>query len=105
MTNENKIYYGFHLYIAGRDCFMESAAKNRTDSITLEFLNKIQNKLNRFTNITPEHIKHYKNALTPAKLEIKTIQNGNFAGKEYYNISGENFGYTGFNEDVYIFLN
>lgn len=85
--------YGFYLRVWGKDCFMESDKKNRTDAVTLEFLNKIQNHENRFCNIDANTVQYFKARMQPAALEVKTIERGPFAGLRYINIDGENFSY------------
>jgi len=84
---------GFYLRAYGFDCFMESDKKNVTNDLAMNFLNKIQNKLNRFYNIDDVTIKQAKQAMRRATMELKTIQNGKFAGLQYIDIYGENFGF------------
>lgn len=80
---------GFYIHAYGKDCFLESNAKNRTNAIALDFINKIQNKINRFSNIDENTIDYVKKAMRPAIMQIKTLSNG----LQYIDISGENFSF------------
>lgn len=82
---------GFYLFFRGVDYFLVTDKKNRTDALTIEFLNKIQNHLNAFYNIDCKTVERYKKAIKPANCEIRTLSNG----RQYYEISGENFGGCG----------
>lgn len=84
---------GFYIRAYGKDCFIESTAKNRTNALALEFVNKIQNKLNRFSNIDNATIEHVRKNMQPATMEVKTIKNGAFAGLQYININGDSFSF------------
>lgn len=79
---------GFYLRAYGFDCFMESDKKNVTSDLAMNFLNKIQNRLNRFYNIDDATIKQAKQAICRATMELKTLTNG----LQYIDIYGENFG-------------
>lgn len=85
--------YGFYCRMYGKDCFIETEQTKRTKNLALYFMNKVQNKMNRFYNIGESGIEKVKNIMQPATFEIKTIQNGKFAGKQYYIIEGEGFSY------------
>lgn len=80
--------YGFYCRMYGKDCFMETEKKNRTDSLALDFINKVQNKLNDFSNVDEHAINIVKNNMKTATMEVKTLKNG----LSYIDISGENFG-------------
>lgn len=67
---------------------METEKKNRTDSLALDFINKVQNKLNDFSNVDEHAINIVKNNMRTATMEVKTLKNG----LSYIDISGENFG-------------
>lgn len=82
---------GFYIHVYGRDCFIESNAKNRTNDLAIDFLNKIQNKMNRFYNIDNDKIEWAKKAMQPATMEVKTIKSGAFAGLRYIDIVGDSF--------------
>jgi hypothetical protein len=77
----------------GKDCFFETNAKSRTKHLAINFINKVQNKMNRFSNISENDIEYVQKAMRKASFELKTIANGNFAGLKYYDISGEEFSY------------
>ena len=85
--------HGFYCRMYGKDCFIETEQIKRTRNLALDFINKVQNKLNRFNNISENDIEMIQNAMRKATFEIKTIKNGNFAGQSYYEINGENFSY------------
>lgn len=78
---------GFYIYFRGVDYFYTTEKKNKTDAITIDFLNKIQNHLNRFGNINAQTVAYYKKAMQRATCEIRTLQ----SGRQYYEITGENF--------------
>lgn len=80
--------YGFYCRMYGKDCFMETEKKNRTDNLALDFINKVQNKLNDFSNVDEHAINIVKNNMRTATMEVKTLKNG----LSYIDISGENFG-------------
>lgn len=77
----------------GKDCFIETNQTKRTKALALDFINKVQNKMNRFSNISEVNIAYVQNAMQKATFEIKTIQNGDFAGMKYYDINGDGFSY------------
>ena len=79
--------YGFYCRMYGKDCFIETEQKNKTDKLALDFINKVQNKLNRFTNVSEQDIKYIKYGMSKAKMEVKTLKNG----LSYIDISGEDF--------------
>jgi hypothetical protein len=80
--------YGFYCRMYGKDCFMETEQKNRTERLALDFINKVQNKLNSFSNVDENAIKFVKANMRMAWMEVKTLNNG----LSYIDISGENFG-------------
>ena len=85
--------YGFYCRMYGKDCFIQTNQIKRTKSLALNFINKVQNKMNKFYNISENDVEHVQNAMRLSTFEIKTIQKGDFAGKSYYEINGENFSY------------
>ena len=84
---------GFYCRMYGKDCFLVSSKKNRTKALAEDFINKVQNKMNKFYNISEKDVEYVQNAMRNATFEIKTIKNGNFAGLSYYEIIGDNFSY------------
>ena len=85
--------YGFYCRMYGKDCFFETNAQKRTKNLALDFINKVQNKMNKFSNIGENDANYVQTTMSKASFEIKTIQNGEFAGLKYYEINGENFSY------------
>ena len=79
---------GYFIRAFGHDCFLETDSKKRTKTLAIDFLNKIQNAINRFYNINEDTIKFVQNAMQPAYCEIKTTSKG----RQYYNIFGDDFG-------------
>lgn len=87
---------GFYIHVYGKDCFMVTNAKNKTKRLALDFINKIQNKINRFSEIDENTLKIIQNKISAAHCEIKTTKDN----RQYYNIFGENFGgYGSFVDD------
>ncbi len=91
--------HGFYCSMYGKDCFLETDQTNRTMKLASDFINKVREKENKFTNdgedtiLAEETIKYIQNAMRPATFEIKTIKNGKFAGLSYYTIEGNEFSY------------
>lgn len=85
--------YGFYCRMYGKDCFFETKQMKRTKKLASDFINKVQNKMNRFNNISESDIDFVRNVMELASFELKTIENGKFAGLRYYTIDGENFSY------------
>ena len=85
--------YGVYCSMYGKDCFMETEQTKRTAKLAQEFINKVQNKMNKFYNIEEKDIGYVKIAMRPATFEVKAIQKGDFAGLSYYEINGDNFSY------------
>lgn len=85
--------HGFYCRMYGKDCFFETSQTKRTKNLALDFINKVQNKINSFSNVDDNDIKRVQQAMQTATFEIKTIKNGNFAGMKYYVIEGEMFSY------------
>lgn len=83
--------YGFFCRMYGKDCFFETSQTKRTKNLALTFINKVQNKLNRFNHVGENEIAYVQNAMRAAAFDIRTIQSGEFAGLKYYNIEGEDF--------------
>lgn len=84
---------GFYCRMYGKDCFFETTQIKRTKKLAMEFINKVQNKMNRFNNIGDNDINYVQNTMRMATFELNTITNGNFKGMRYYEINGENFSY------------
>ena len=86
--------YGFYCWMYGRDCFIETKQTRRTDNLAEDFIISVQFKLGWNRLVADDlSIEHVKNTMRPATFEIKTIENGDFAGLKYYEINGESFGY------------
>ena len=83
--------YGFYCWMYGKDCFFETDQTKRTKKLAEDFINKVQNNMNKFYNISENDIKHVQKAMRKATFELRTIQNGIFTGKRYYEINGEYF--------------
>ena len=49
---------GFYCRMYGKDCFLVSNKKNRTKTLAEEFINKVQNKMNKFYNISEKDIEY-----------------------------------------------
>lgn len=87
---------GYYLRAYGLDCFYVTNAKNKTKKLVIDFINKIQNKINAYTNIDENIITIAQQRAQRATLTIKTTT----SGADYYDITGENFGgYGGFIND------
>ena len=83
--------HGYFCRMYGKDCFIETNQTKRTKSLALDFINKVQNKMNRFTNVSENDIAYIQNAMQKSTFCVRTIQRGNFAGLSYYDIDGEDF--------------
>jgi hypothetical protein len=77
----------------GKDCFIETNQLRKTKTLAESFINKVQNSMNRFYNVGERGIAQVQKEMMRATFEIKKIENGNFAGKKYYEINGANFSY------------
>lgn len=84
---------GFYCRMYGKDCFYTTEQTRRTKKFAEDFIIDVQCKLKKFCCATDNDIEHVQNNMSRATFEIKTIQNGNFAGLSYYEINGENFSY------------
>lgn len=85
---------GFYCRMYGRDCFIETTQTRRTDRLAEDFIISVQFKLgwtNRFAN--DADVAYIKNAMRPAIMELKTIENGQFKGLQYITFDGGNFSY------------
>ena len=89
---------GFYLYIGRKEYFLVSNKVNITDRLAMDFLNRIQNHLNLFTNISPAIIDITKRKIRKACLSYHTTS----TGYNYIDISGDNFGGYG-DENTVIF--
>ena len=83
--------HGFFCRMYGKDCFFETNQTRRTKNLAMDFINKVQNKVNRFNHVGENEIAYVQKAMRSATFEIKVINNGEFAGLSYYNIEGEDF--------------
>ena len=79
------------MFAYGKHCFIETCSTRRTRVLALEFINKVQNQRNSFTNINSDTISYVQKAMIPVTMEIKTIEKGNFAGLRYIEFNGKNF--------------
>ena len=86
------IMEGFYLRCCGREIFVKTSQKNKTE----KFAEKVLTAL--YLPITPENVKVILFRLTKAKCELKRTSNG----KEYYDIYGENF--SGYGDDKTIII-
>jgi hypothetical protein len=75
----------------GKDCFFETNQTKRTKALALAFINKVQNKMNKFNHVGDNEIEYVQKAMRAATFKMRTIENGEFAGLSYYDIEGENF--------------
>lgn len=80
--------YGFYCRMYGKECFMESEQVYRTERLALEFINKVQNKLNSFSNVDENAIKFVRQNMHWAIMEVKTLKNG----LSYIDIHNDAFG-------------
>lgn len=77
--------YGFTFYAKGKDYFVETDYKNRTERLAVKILQAMGE---------PTHLQNINAmlyCLRKAVCEIKTMSNG----RQYYEIYGENFGGVG----------
>ena len=58
--------YGFYCRMYGKDCFLVSHKKNRTKALAEDFINKVQNKMNKFYNISEKDVEYVQNAMRNA---------------------------------------
>ena len=84
---------GYYCRMYGKDCFIETEQQKKTKNLATDFINKVQNKMNRLDNINEKDIEYVQKSMRKATFEIKPIKNGSFAGLSYYDINGENFSY------------
>lgn len=61
---------GFYMYYGGCEYFMESKIKPITDSLVIDFVNKVQNRTKRFCEISPSKIQFLKQHVCIAKCEM-----------------------------------
>ncbi len=86
--------HGFYVSMYGRDCFIETTQKYKTDKLAEDFILCVQFKLGWNRLVADDFsIEHIKNTMRPATFEIKTIENGDFQGLQYYEINGEDFSF------------
>lgn len=85
---------GYYIKMYGKDCFLITLQDKRTNRLALNFINLIQNKLNRFVNISDTYIDYVKNQMVKATLERCIIAKGEFSGLKYFKIVGNNFSMT-----------
>lgn len=79
---------GYYIRMYGKDCFYCTDAKKRTKQLALDFINKVQNKLNRFNNISDSDLLYVQKGMQAATFEIKTCKWGS-----YTDIKGDNFSF------------
>ena len=80
--------YGFYCRMYGKDCFIETNQIKRTKNLAIDFINKVQNKINKFYGIGDNEIDYVQKAMRPAVMELKKTNNGLY----YIDINGEDFG-------------
>ena len=80
--------HGFYCRMYGKDCFMESDAKNKTNNLAKDFIISVQYKLGRNMIANDADIEHVKKSMRNATMELKTLK----SGLQYIDIYGENFG-------------
>ena len=85
--------YGYYIHVYGKDCFIVTDAKKRSSRLAIALLNGVQNRLNRFINISADTVECVKGMMVPATLEVKTIENGKYKGLRYIDISGDGFSF------------
>lgn len=79
---------GYYVNMYGKDCFIVTDAKNRTKQLALDFINKVQNKLNRFYNIDDQFLLYIQKGMQAATFEIKENRFGKYA-----DIKGDGFSF------------
>ena len=77
----------------GMDCFIETKQKNKTNVLAVDFINKVQCKMERFYNVGESDMLYVKNAMRRAVMEVKTVKNGAFKGMKYIDIYGDGFNF------------
>lgn len=82
---------GFYICLLSKDCFLVSNAKTRTKKLAEEFLQKLEQKTGQNIRIDDYTIELVRKTMIPATMELKTIENGNFAGLQYIDINGDGF--------------
>ena len=85
---------GYYVKMYGKDCFLITLQDKRTTRLALNFINLVQNKLNRFVTISDSYVEYVKNQMMKATLERCTITKGDFSGLKYFKIVGNNFSMT-----------
>ena len=80
--------HGFYCRMYGKDCFMESSAKNKTDNLAKDFIISVQFKLGRNMVANDADTEYVKKSMRKATMELKTTK----SGLQYIEIYGENFG-------------
>ena len=87
--------YGFYCHMLGKDCFFETNQIKITKKLAKDFIYSVQyEKWNvHYPICNDADIEYIQNSMRRAIFELKTIQNGNFAGYRYYEINGENFSF------------
>lgn len=83
---------GFYMYMFGKDCFIETSQTKKSKRLALEFVNAIQNKRNRFHNITDGDLEYVMYCMDRATLELREWKKG-----RDIEIHGELFGGHGTN--------
>lgn len=67
---------GFYMYMFGKDCFIETKQTKKSKRLALEFINAIQNKQNKFYNITDGDIEYVMYCMDKATLEFREGKRG-----------------------------
>lgn len=77
---------GYYVFMYGKDCFIETDARKRIKTLAADFINKVQNKLNRFYNVSEQDIEYVRQNMEFATFELKSCKFG-----KYIDIKGDDF--------------
>lgn len=83
--------YGFYCRMYGKDCFIETKQERISRRLAIDFINKVQNKMNDFSNIGEREIEYVLCRMKKATMEFVTLRNG----LSYIEIRGKEFGGCG----------
>lgn len=83
---------GYYARMYGFDCFYITNQQRKSSRLAVDFANKVQNRLNAFTNIGTEGIGELMSVIVKATMSKIQLKRGSYAGKYYISIQGENFG-------------
>ena len=85
-----EVKHGFHAFLFGKDCFIETKQVKKSRGLALEFINAIQNRRNTFYNIMEGDIDYMLYCMEKATLEFREGKRG-----RDINIYGESWGGCG----------